>query len=177
MQTNFSNKNIQLATIKDSEAIVALLNSAYRGEESKKGWTSEANLISGETRTNLATVELLIKEEKSVFLKYTNANFELCGCVNLQIKTNRIYLGMFSVNPNLQGFGIGRAILGAAEEYAFSMNINTIFMSVISVRTELINWYERNGYKKTGEIIPFEEDAVSGKHLQKLEFIILEKNL
>lgn len=172
----FSNPNISIATKEDVLPLQVLLNKAYRGEESKKGWTTEANLIAGDVRTTEASVLEVLQKAGSVFVKY-NQNNELIGCVNLQLQENKLYLGMFSVLPTLQGGGIGKQLLFAAEEYAKSIHCNTIYMTVISVRTELINWYKKYGYAETGETIPFDEDGETGKHLQTLEFLVLEKML
>lgn len=174
MQT-FSNNHISIATTSDINAVKKLLNSAYRGESSKQGWTTEADLISGNTRTDEATLQKIMQQPGSIFLKYTNEEGEIIACVNLQQHDNKIYLGMFSVSPRLQGGGIGKKILQAAEEYAIHLKCTSIYMSVISVRTELINWYKRYGYVDTGERKPFTEDGISGRHLKKLEFMILEK--
>ena len=84
---------------------------------------------------------------------------------------------MFSVSPQLQGGGIGKKLLQAAEEYGRHLQMKAIYMSVISRRTELINWYMRHGYADTGERKPFIEDGITGKHLKPLEFMILEKPL
>ena len=173
----FSNPNIAIATIADSAAIINLLNSAYRGETSKQGWTTEAHLIAGESRTDDAGLQQVMQQAGSVILKYTDAAQQVIGCVNLQQHGNKIYLGMFSVSPLQQGGGIGKQILLAAEEHAKHLQCTAIYMSVISVRTELINWYQRHGYSDTGERKPFVEDAVTGKHLQQLEFMTLEKSL
>lgn len=173
----FSNNHILPATAADITAITALLNSAYRGESSKKGWTTEANLIAGNRRSNEAGVQQVMQKPGSVFLKYLDADNAIIGCVNLQQQPQKLYLGMFSVSPVLQGGGIGKQLLQAAEEYALKNDIHIIYMSVISVRTELISWYVRHGYKDTGQRIPFHEDGLSGKHLQPLEFTILEKTL
>jgi ribosomal protein S18 acetylase RimI-like enzyme len=170
----FSNLNITIATITDIDAIKNLLNSAYRGEASKKGWTTEADLIAGDTRTNDTNLQQIMEQPGSVFLKYVIQQ-QLMACVNLQQHGNKIYLGMFSVSPQLQGGGIGKQMLQAAEEYAKYLHCISIYMSVVSVRKELIDWYKRNGYADTGERKPFEEDAISGKHLQPLEFMVLEK--
>ena len=99
------------------------------------------------------------------------------GCVNLQQHGNKMYLGMLSVSPFKQGAGIGKHLLKAAEEYASSLNCTSIYMTVISMRTELIDWYKRHGYTDTGERQKFIENAVSGKHLQPLEFAVMEKFL
>lgn len=173
----FTNPHISIATIADSNEIKALLNSAYRGESSKKGWTTEADLIAGDIRTDDNLLLQTMQQTGSVFLKYTNANGHITGCVNLQQHGHKIYLGMFSVSPDEQGSGIGKKILQAAEEYAKHLQCTAIFMSVISLRTELINWYQRHGYKDTGNRKKFNEDGITGKHLKPLEFMTLEKLL
>jgi ribosomal protein S18 acetylase RimI-like enzyme len=173
----FSNPNITIATAADSIGIKNLLNSAYRGESSKQGWTTEADLIAGDTRTTDTDLQQIMNQPGSIFLKYTNLQQQLQACVNLQQHNNKIYLGMFSVSPQLQGGGIGKQILQAAEEYARHLQCVAIYMSVVSVRTELIDWYKRHGYAHTGERKPFVEDGISGKHLQPLEFVMLEKIL
>lgn len=173
----FTDKQVAIATEADIPALLHLLNSAYRGEISKQGWTSEAHLISGEVRSDEVSVKKVMMEQGSVILKYIHAIQEISGCVNLQQHTGKIYLGMFAVNPLQQGGGIGKKLLEAAEEYARQVNCQSIYMTVISVRTELINWYKRHGYIDTGERKPFAEDGVTGKHLQPLEFMVLEKNI
>jgi len=172
----FSNQHISFAATDDIMAIRDLLNAAYRGESSKQGWTTEAGLIEGETRTNDDMLLAVLEMAGSVILIYKEADV-ITGCVNLQQHGNRIYLGMFAVSPALQGGGIGKKILQAAEEYAFQVKAGTIYMSVISARVELIDWYKRHGYADTGERKPFTEDGITGKHLQPLEFMILEKAL
>ncbi len=173
----FSNPNITIAAAVDSIAIKNLLNSAYRGETSKQGWTTEARFIAGDTRTNDTKLQQIMEQPGSIFLKYTNEQQKIIACVNLQQHGIKIYLGMFSVSPQLQGGGIGKQILQAAEEYAGHIKAALIYMTVITARTELINWYKRNGYADTGERKPFVEDEISGKHLQPLEFMVLEKLL
>lgn len=172
----FTNQHISIATATDASGIVHLLNSAYRGESSRQGWTTEAHLIGGDTRTDEASV-LALMQAGSVFLKYTTGNSNLDGCVNLQVHDKKIYLGMLSVTPLLQDKGIGRQLLEAAEGYARSKACTSIYMTVITARTELVNWYMRHGYADTGKRKPFEEDGKTGKHLQPLEFMILEKTL
>jgi ribosomal protein S18 acetylase RimI-like enzyme len=172
----FKNNCITIAETKDVAVITTLLNSAYRGQSSKQGWTTEANLIDGNIRSTEADVQAVMQKEGSVILKYSN-NEQITGCVNLQLINNKIYLGMFAVSPLLQGGGVGKKLLQAAEEYAHTVNSKTIYMTVISVRIELINWYQRHGYKDTGERIAFTDDGKAGKHLQPLEFMVLEKTV
>lgn len=173
----FSNPHIAIANEVDVSGIKNLLNSAYRGEASKQGWTTEAYLIAGDQRTDEESVLQTMQAKGSVFLKYINHQNEMIGCVNLQQHHQKLYLGMFSVSPHLQGGGIGKQLLMAAEEYAKYLHCTIIYMTVISVRDELINWYKRHGYKDTGERKLFKEDEVTGKHLQPLYFITLEKQI
>jgi ribosomal protein S18 acetylase RimI-like enzyme len=173
----FSHAAVAIATTTDVPVITSLLNGAYRGKSSKQGWTTEAHLIAGNVRTNESTVHYVITQPESCMLKYTDEQQQIIGCVNLQQHGNKIYLGMLSVLPHLQGAGIGKHLLHAAEEYTPQVGCTLIYMTVISVRTELINWYQRHGYKDTGERKPFTEDGVSGRHLQQLEFMVMEKIL
>lgn len=168
---------IAKASTEDIPQIVELLNSAYRGESSKKGWTTEADLIAGERRTDFANVKQVMDQQGSLILKYTNEEGNIIGTVNLQQHDRGVYLGMFAVSPNQQGSGIGKQLLKAADKHAKTVGSEKIYMSVISVRKELIDWYKRHGYAETGERKPFVEDDLTGKHLQKLEFLILEKNI
>jgi len=172
-----TNSNISIATHEDVSSIVQLLNSAYRGESSKKGWTTEAHLIAGEVRSDAASVQQVMQQEGSVFLKYTTEQGRMIGCVNLQQQADKIYLGMFAVSPQLQGAGIGKQLLAAAEVYAQQLHCNCIYMTVIEARTELVNWYIRHGYVDTGQRKPFVEDGLTGKHLQPLQFAVLEKKI
>ena len=172
-----SDYNIAVATIADAAAITLLLNSAYRGESSKQGWTTEAHLIAGNVRTNENAVQELMQQNGSIMLKYTNEQQRITGCVNLQQHADKIYLGMLSVAPQLQGAGTGKQLLKAAEEYALQQQCVAVYMTVISLRTELINWYQRHGYTDTGERKPFTEDGLTGIHVQPLEFMVLEKKL
>jgi ribosomal protein S18 acetylase RimI-like enzyme len=173
----FSSPHISLATQQDAKQLETLLNTTYRGETAKIGWTHEADLIAGNVRVNEAMIMENLNTNNTVFLKYVNDNAEIIGCVNLKQNEQKLYLGMFSVHPMQQGSGIGKKLLLAAEEYATYLGINTIYMTVISLRTELINWYKTKGYKDTGERDPFVEDAITGTHLKELEFMVLEKIL
>lgn len=152
------------------------MNSAYRGEGSKKGWTTEADLLDG-TRTDEANISDLINDPDAVILKYLNEEGEIIACVYLQKQGSRLYLGMLSVLPDIQGAGIGKALLAAAHEHAIKNQCSHIFMTVISVRHELIAWYERHGYKRTGETKPFPVGEKFGIQKQPLELIVLEKKL
>lgn len=168
---------ISIAEEKDVSSLVALMDNAYRGEGSKQGWTSEADLFIGNRRTDEVTVANLLKKPGAIFLKYVNEEGSLEGCVFLHKKDNRLYLGMFSVLPFSQGKGIGKKLLLSAEDYAKEQNCSSIYMTVITVREKLIAWYERNGYQKTGKVLPFPVDERYGIPTQPLEMLVLEKHL
>lgn len=168
---------IIVATEKDIPELVSLMDSAYRGEESKKGWTSEADIIHGNKRTDETTVTDLMKSPGSVFLKYTNEQNKIVGCVFLSKKENKLYLGMLCVCPEVQAKGIGKKFLSAAEEFAHANKCHAIYMTVISLRKELIAWYEKHGYHQTGVTVPFPEDERFGIPIQPLEMLVLEKAL
>lgn len=174
---SFSHPFIGFAGIGHLAALLVLVNSAYRGEVSKQGWTTEADLISGEQRIDEEGLTHILLQAESKVLIYRNEASEIVGTLNLQKKENKLYLGMFSVHPAMQNAGIGKALLFAADEWAKYLGCSFINMSVITVRSELIDWYKWHGYKDKGARIPFEEDGVSGKHLRQLEFMILEKEI
>ena len=167
---------VALANENDIPALNVLINSAYRGEQSKQGWTTEADLLDG-IRTDEEGLKELMNQEGSVILKFTEGN-QVQGCVHLKQEENKLYLGMLTVSPQLQNKGIGKTLLAAAENEARRQNCIAVFMSVISKRTELINWYEKHGYLNTGKRKPFpEDDPRFGIPKVKLEFIILEKEV
>lgn len=174
--TPFTNEAISIAGEQDITAIKDLLNSAYRGERSRKGWTTEADLIAGDVRTDENDLQQVMGKQGSVFL-VIRAKDGLQACVNLQQHEHKIYLGMFAVQPSLQGKGVGKVMLQAADDYAKRIGCTAIYMSVISARKELIEWYNRHGYLPTGEVKPFVEDGLTGRHLQPLQFLMLEKEL
>lgn len=170
------NSMIQTATTKDIPALVSLLNSAYRGESSKMGWTTEADMISGSIRTDETQLRELMEKPGAVFLKSVNDKEEIEGCVYLDKRKGKLYLGMLSVNPAIQARGTGRMIMAAAEDHARKEGCPAIYMRVISLRHELIAWYEKQGYFRTGETEPF-ENSPYGTALVPFEFLVMEKRL
>ena len=161
----------------DIPALNRLVNSAFRGDSAKKGWTHEADIIHGTLRTDEATIEGLMNTPGITFLQYWDDTNTLQGCVCLQVKPKGLYLGMLTVNPDLQGGGIGKQLLVAAEEHARETGCSSIYMTVISLRTELIAWYIRHGYVDTGERVPFEVDTKYGTPIEPLWFVVLQKNV
>ncbi|HTD40363.1 MAG TPA: GNAT family N-acetyltransferase [Mucilaginibacter sp.] len=167
---------ITKATLADAAELTQLVNSGYRGESSKKGWTTEANLLDG-IRIDELTMIKYFQDPYITILKYTNDEGRIIGCVYLEVKGERLYLGMLTVSPILQANGIGRQLLHEAEIVATELKCNSIFMTVITVRQELIQWYVRRGYQATGEILPFHEGTRFGVPTQKIELAVLEKEV
>jgi ribosomal protein S18 acetylase RimI-like enzyme len=166
---------ITKATIEDVKALNKLVNSAYRGESSKKGWTFEADLLGGIRITEEELSETIQKSDTTI-LKYTE-NQDLIACMMLVEKADKLYLGMLTVSPELQGGGIGKKLLKQAEIIAREKGLPKIGMTVISARQELIDWYSRHGYADTGEREPFILDYHFGEPKQHLEFIVMEKGI
>jgi len=142
------------ATTEDAPALVALINSAYRGESSKAGWTTEADLLDGQ-RVDVEGLTDTIVRPGSVILLHEWDQVPV-ACVHLERTGEDCYLGMLTVRPTMQGAGLGRQMLEIAERWAMEhWSSRTVHMTVIVQRTELIAWYERRGYRRTGERRPF----------------------
>ena len=142
--------NFRLAEQKDIDDIVALVESAYRGEKSKQGWTTESHFINGQ-RTDAEEVSTLIGRENSVLILCFD-NHELLATIQIQKTGDKCYLGMFAVQPQKQSLGIGSLLLEQAENYARQhWQCRVMTMLVITIRQELIEWYRRKGYRPTGE--------------------------
>lgn len=165
------------ATPSDIPMLLQLVNSAYRGEPSRRGWTTEADLLAGDIRTDAADLAALMARPDAVILKAADETGNLSGCVFLEKRGDRLYLGMLSVWPELQGQGIGKILLQAAEERARRLGCRAVYMRVLTPRHELLAWYERHGYRPTGEYEPYNAPPKYGVPQQVLEFAILEKAL
>lgn len=163
------------ATEQDVPLLNVLVNSAYRGESSKRGWTTEADLLGG-VRTDEEGLRTLLQNPNITILKYEEDG-QLLGCVSLEKKGRDLYLGMLTVDPEAQAKGIGKILLMAAEKVAVEQQRRAITMTVITVRHELIAWYERRGYQSTGVKQPFPNDPRFGLPKQPLEFMVMEKIL
>ncbi|MHB1616186.1 MAG: GNAT family N-acetyltransferase [Metallibacterium sp.] len=145
------------ATPADAEAVVALVESAYRGDASRVGWTTEADLLDGR-RTDVEAVLALIHAHDSMILLAQPPDAQaLLACCHLARECgDNAYFGMFAVRPGAQGGGVGRRVLAEAERIAReTWQCTHMAMTVIDARAELIAWYERRGYHRTGEYKPF----------------------
>lgn len=169
---------LRLATPSDRDAIVALMQRAYRGEESKQGWTSEADLIDGERITPEA-VEAVLQSPHHRLLIAKNGEGRLIGCADIEHlagNPSTCSFGKFAVEPSLQGGGIGKILLEAAEtEARRSFAASRMVMTVIAGRDELIAFYERRGYAATGDKVSMADihadpTMTRGHDLTLLEF-------
>jgi GNAT superfamily N-acetyltransferase len=146
--------SLRPATTPDAPAIAELVNSAYRGESSRAGWTTEADLLEGQ-RTDAEAVAAIIASPDDVVLVHER-NDGIAACVHLERTPAGCYLGMLTVRPTLQAGGVGRRLLASAEAWAAEhWGSARVYMTVIAQRPELIAWYERRGYARTGEQQPF----------------------
>lgn len=167
-----------VAKEQDAQSLVNLINSGYRGEESRKGWTTEADFLDG-VRIEVPEMLQIIRSRDSVMLKAEVQN-EIYGCVYLVNKTPLSYLGMLTVKPDSQGLGLGKKLIAQAENYVQeNWGVKRIEMTVITLRDELIGFYGRQGYLPTGEKRPFPYHELKPGDAKRmdLEFVVLEKSL
>jgi histone acetyltransferase (RNA polymerase elongator complex component) len=171
------NIQFQIAEVKNAQSITDLVNSVYRGENSKKGWTTEADFLSGIRITEVKVKEIIEGKNDVIILALFEGS--IVGCVHLENTGSYSYLGMLSVDVNFQDKGIGKILINECERYTKEVfGLNEIKMKVISRRMELIEYYNRRGYKSTGELEEFGSHGDTfGDTSEKLYFETLSKNL
>ena len=169
--------SFRTATPQDAATLSLLVNTAYRGESSKQGWTTEADLLGGQRTDPTKILEMIAAPASQIEIAFDSKNpTDILGCVYLnQDDVKTLYFGMLTVKPELQSQGLGKKLLDHLEKIAVSKNCHQIRMTVISVRSELIAFYKRRGYQATGKTEPFPtEDPRFGvpkiAHLEFLEF-------
>jgi predicted N-acetyltransferase YhbS len=175
---NEMNPQITVAKPEQAQEIAALVNRAYRGESGKTGWTTEASILDG-LRTDETRVRADIERKDSTILVKLSEN-EIIACVHLEKKdAQTAYLGMLTTDVSRQTQGTGKELMLASEEYVKKVwGCQTIEMTVIDSRIELINYYVRRGYKITEEKRPFPTDPAFGiPKAGPLEFIVLKKQI
>ena len=165
------------AVKQDAAQVAQLVNCGYRGDSSRTGWTTEADLLIG-TRIDAEGVRQLLEADDAFILLCIQEQV-IVGCVHCEKTQDAAYFGMFVVQPGLQGGGIGKQIMYEAEQRAWSLwGVKKMWMTVITLREELIAYYVRRGYQRTGRLRPFpEEIGEEFRLIQNLQFEELEKNI
>lgn len=171
---------IRTARPADIAALHQLIERAYRGESARAGWTHEADLLGGQ-RTDPATLAAMIADKaQRILIAHTDDSVPI-GCVAIADRGDGLaYLGLLTVAPVLQGAGLGRALITAAEAQAIAhFAAVRMEMTVIEQRRELIAYYQRRGYDLTGEIRPFPYgDARFGvPQTDALRFVVLARSI
>ncbi|WP_369387598.1 GNAT family N-acetyltransferase [Streptomyces sp. CG1] len=178
METPATGPRFRDATDSDVDALVALIESAYRGDASRAGWTTEADILDGR-RTDPEGVLEVIKSPDSRLLT-VEQDGRIVACCQLEHRGGHAYFGMFAVSPALQGAGLGKQIMAEAERLVReTWGVTEMHMTVISVRDDLIAWYERRGYRRTGQMSPFPygDERFGIPQRDDLQFELLVKKL
>lgn len=146
---------IRAATLDDLPALHPVIERAYRGETARAGWTHEADLVLG-PRTDLKTLTAIV-EDPAQRLLVALQDGAMIGCVQVSDKGQGLtYLGLLCIDPTLQAGGHGKLLLLAAEATACeAFAARRMEMTVIDVRARLLSFYERRGYRVSGEKRPF----------------------
>ncbi len=145
---DFSTCRLEKAGYHQAQAISDLINQTYRGEI---GWTTEAAIIQGD-RTDRLEIEAAMAHPDACFF-VANQPFMLASCIYIAKENEHAYIGFFSVHPSLQQQGFGKYILEQAEAFAcHTMQVRKFIMFVVSQRPELIAFYQRRGYRLTGQV-------------------------
>ncbi len=167
------------AGLYDVPALDSLVQSAYRGDASRAGWTTEADLLGGQRTDPDALTEAILGDASRIVVAEQDG--VIAGCCLLERRDGgTAYLGMLAVWPSLQAHGVGRAIVAEGERIARSeWSAGRVQMTVIRHRTELIAWYGRLGYTPTGETAPFPygDERFGLPKVRDLEFVVLSKPL
>lgn len=160
----------------DIAEVVSLLNRAYRGTGDDIRWTTETGLINGD-RINETTLRRELVDTSHAMLMVWRFHGDVRGCVWLEPQADGVwYLGSLAIEPQLQNEKLGRRLLESAEKWVGANGGKAIKITVIDVRAALIGWYERRGYRRTGQKMPFPESdnrfgtpAKSGLRFEELE--------
>jgi len=175
-ECQFTSYKFKVALKADIPALEQLVNSAYRGEVSKQGWTTEADLLGGERVTAVTLLKDIENPSCCIYICQYQPG-QINASVFLQKKEDKLYVGMLSVSPVLQNKGIGKLLLKLADKVARLNDCTALTMTVISIRTELIAWYNRHGFSLTGQTFPFDIPGNIVLVKEPLQFVVLEKKL
>ncbi len=164
------------ATTNDTTTLTSLLNRSYRCDSSRAGWTTEADLLSGKRINEAGLTQLLNDPESQILIAH--AEESILATIHAHHEADTVHFGLFAVEPSLQGGGIGKKLLEYAESEAIrKWGVNTAIMEVITHRSELIEYYKRRGYVRSGEMIAFPESDLWDQKVKFLQLEVLRKNL
>lgn len=161
----------------DIKEVVNIVNEAYRGEKPSKAWTGEAHLLGGKRLDDEMLEEILKqKDTKTYVAKLQN---KIIATIQTKLEENKIHIGLFAVEPNVQASGVGKKLLEFAEKTSSKLwNKNNFIMEVISSRIELIEYYNRRGYESTNTYIDFPKSELwIQKTSEDLKFLVLKKDI
>ena len=154
--------SIRTARLDDASAITALINQAFAVELFfKQG-----------DRISAPAVGALL-EKGTMLLAETPLEPGPLGSVYIEIRGNRVYVGLLAVDPGRQGRGIGRLLMRAAEDYGRAHGCSGVDITVVNLRTELPPFYRKLGYVETGTA-PFDRDEPTTR---PCHFIAMSKTL
>ncbi len=165
------------AVAADIAAIVNLVQAAYRGDSGRRGWTTESDLLDGQRTDAESVADLLTRSDSCVLLAERDS--QLIASAHVERQQDHGYFGMFAVDPLLQGGGVGKAVLAEAERIAREQwQCRAMRMTVIEQRPELVAWYQRRGYRRTGDYQPFPygDERFGIPRRADLRFEVLVKN-
>jgi ribosomal protein S18 acetylase RimI-like enzyme len=170
------NFDFRFANTSDASAVASLIERAYRGSEAAKGWTNESAILTG-PRSSVREIERLVRDADSRFV-LAIANGEVAGCALIQKYGEGAYFGMFAIDPGLQQAGLGKMLVARCEVDAKKLwQARYLRLTVISLRDELIAWYERRGFVVTGEHEPFPFRPAAGAVRTDFDLVVLQKPL
>jgi ribosomal protein S18 acetylase RimI-like enzyme len=170
----------EIATAADAKPLSDLVNAAYRGAGGRRGWTHEAELISGERARSSDVAAMINDSSTTVLVRRGDHPPALIGCVAVEMNgPNSCTISMLAVAPELQAAGLGRSLLADAERLAADKGAAIAKITVVQQREALIAWHERGGYRRTGthEAFPYGDDSVGIPLRADLQFVVLEKIL
>ena len=178
---------IRPAQAQEADAIAALVNRAYRGESSRAGWTTEADLLDGKRTTAEEVMALLARDDIQILTGWVASQLMVTLCAERhashhtlhQSVQQAVHLGMIAVEPTQQNRGYGKKIILAAEQWALAhWQASVSQMAVVSLRQELIAFYQRLGYQPTGEVRPFPyQPAMWQAKVENMQLLTLQKPL
>lgn len=164
------------ATLADVPQLATLIERAYRGPEAARGWTNESEILTG-PRSSPAEIEGFIRDRDARFVTARDGD-RIAACALVKREADGAYFGMFAIDPDLQGSGLGKVMMVQCEQAVRVLwGSKSMRLTVISLRTKLIEWYERRGYVRTGESESFPFDTASGALRTDFDLTVLRKKL